>query len=68
MEIHKFHTYKEKHTGLNLWEQKAVTQNKQENNRSKQYYLSRSLQSSSLFLNLEAILKVPTLSCSICIW
>ena len=36
MEIHNFHTYKEKHKGSKPWEQKAVMKNKQENNRGEQ--------------------------------
>ena len=33
MEIHNFHTYREKHTGLYPWEQRLWRKNKQENNR-----------------------------------
>ena len=50
MEIHNFHTYKEKHKGSKPWEQKAVMKNKQENNRGEQegaVYRLQTLQSSS---------------------
>ena len=54
MEIHKFHTYKETHRGLNHWKQKTVMSNKQVNNRTGKYYLYQLLISPSLLYPFHA--------------